>query len=141
VELPAPEADIWPLFYADAAAAHRATFPSRRDEYGPTIRAKLEAAGEVDPTAVDRARAALGAWRGAAAHEPRVDLLVSPTLGVEDVPPAGVDELEIRVRFSAYTRVFSFLGWPAIALGDVQLAGRDPAVVLGAALALERSRR
>jgi hypothetical protein len=34
--------------------------------------------------------------------------------------------------------VFSFLGWPAVALGEVQLAGRDPAVVIGAALALER---
>jgi hypothetical protein len=42
------------------------------------------------------------------------------------------------VPFSAYARVFSFLGWPAIAIGDLQLAGRDPAVVIGAALALER---
>ena len=42
VELPAPEADLWPLFHAEAAAAHRATFPSRREEYGPTIRAKLD---------------------------------------------------------------------------------------------------
>ena len=139
-ELPAPGGDIWPLFYAEAAEAHRATFPSRRDEYGPTIRAKLEAANEVDPAGVTRARAALAAWREKAARESQLDLLISPTLGVEEVPPADVDELEIRVRFSAYTRVFSFLGWPAIALGEVQLAGRDPAVVIGAALALERSR-
>jgi aspartyl-tRNA(Asn)/glutamyl-tRNA(Gln) amidotransferase subunit A len=140
-ELPAPEGDIWPLFYAEAAEAHRDTFPSRRDEYGPTIRAKLDMASEVDPAAARRARATLAAWRTTAAREPEVDLLISPTLGVLEVPPADVDELEIRVTFSAYTRVFSFLGWPAIALGDVQLAGRDPAVVIGAALALERSRR
>ena len=62
---------MWPLFYAEAAEAHRATFPSRREEYGPTIRAKLEAASEVDPAAVARARAALAAWREAAARESR----------------------------------------------------------------------
>ena len=50
----------------------------------------------------------------------------------------GVDELEVRVAMSGYARAFSFLGWPAIAIGNLQLAGRDPAVVIGAALALER---
>ena len=54
-----------------------------------------------------------------------MDLVLSPTLGLAELPAADVDELEIRVPFSAYTRVFSYLGWPAIALGDVQLAGRD----------------
>ncbi len=29
-ELPVPAADTWPVFYAEAAAAHAATFPSRR---------------------------------------------------------------------------------------------------------------
>lgn len=138
VVLPAPEADLWPVFHADAAAAHRETFPARRDEYGPTIRAKLDAAQATDPAAVAAAHAALGPWRDAAAREPEVDLVLTPTLGVTELPPAAVDELEIRVPFSAYTRVFSFLGWPAIALGPLQLAGRDPAVVIGAALALER---
>lgn len=138
VELPAPDADLWPLFFADAAHAHARTFPSRRDEYGPTIRAKLDLATAVAPEAVAVARNALARWRHRASTDPAVDLILSPTLGVENLPPAGVDELEIRVPFSAYTRVFSFLGWPAIALGPVQLAGRDPAVVIGAALALDR---
>jgi hypothetical protein len=63
---------------------------------------------------------------------------VSPTLGLDELPPAGVDELGVRLPFSAYTRTFSYLGWPAIAIGELQLAGRDAAVVIGAALALER---
>ncbi|MEA2304683.1 MAG: hypothetical protein QOH43_1963 [Solirubrobacteraceae bacterium] len=138
IRLPVPDADVWPVFYADAAAAHRATFPSRAEEYGPIIRAKLELAQTVDPVALDRARHALAAWRRTALRTPDVDLVLSPTLGTAELPPAGVDELEIRVPFSAYARVFSFLGWPAIAIGDLQLAGRDPAVVIGAALALER---
>jgi len=36
-----------------------------------------------------------------------------------------------------YARLFSFLGWPAIAIGGLQPAGKDDAVVLAAALAWE----
>jgi aspartyl-tRNA(Asn)/glutamyl-tRNA(Gln) amidotransferase subunit A len=139
VELPLPGADPWPLFYAEAGASHRATFPARRDEFGPTIRAKLDDAQRVDPGTVDAARAALAAWREHAAAEPPVDVVVSPTLGLDEVPPLEVDELEIRFAMSAYTRPFSFLGWPAIAIGNVQLAARNEATLLGAALAWERA--
>jgi aspartyl-tRNA(Asn)/glutamyl-tRNA(Gln) amidotransferase subunit A len=139
VSLPVPEADIWPVFYADAAASHRRTFPSRRQEYGPTIRAKLDAAQSVEPRALAVARAALASWRSRAQAEPAVDLIVCPTLGVREIPPAGVDELEIRVAFSGYTRAFSFLGWPAIAIGGVQLGARTADVLFAVALAWERA--
>jgi aspartyl-tRNA(Asn)/glutamyl-tRNA(Gln) amidotransferase subunit A len=137
VELPVPEADVWPLFQAEAAATHRATFPAQADAYGPNIRAKLEAAQRVEAEAVAAARAAIDGWRARAVVEPAVDLLLAPTLGTRELPPAGVDELDVRVALSAYTRAFNYLGWPAIALGDVQLAGRDEDVVLAAALAWE----
>ena len=78
------------------------------------------------------------AWRARARAEPSVDLFASPTLGVSELPPVGVDELEVRIPLSAYVRPWSLLGWPAIALGELQLAGRDPDVVIAAALALER---
>jgi aspartyl-tRNA(Asn)/glutamyl-tRNA(Gln) amidotransferase subunit A len=138
ITLPVPEGDTWAVFYGEAADAHRATFPSRRDEYGPIIRAKLEQAADVAPEELERGRAVLRAWRERAVSEPAVDLIVSPTLGLAELPPAGADELAVRIPFSAYTRAFSYLGWPAIAIGELQLSGRDPAVVLGAALALER---
>jgi Asp-tRNA(Asn)/Glu-tRNA(Gln) amidotransferase A subunit family amidase len=136
--LPVPEGDTWAVFYADTAAAHRETFPSRRDEYGPLIRAKLDHAITVTAAQEDEGRQALEAWRARAAREPDVDLILAPTLGYDELPPAGVDELGVRLPFSAYARAFSYLGWPAMALGTMQLAGRDAAVVIGAALALER---
>jgi aspartyl-tRNA(Asn)/glutamyl-tRNA(Gln) amidotransferase subunit A len=138
LSLPVPKSDTWAVFYADTAAAHAATFPSRRDEYGPLIRAKLDHALTVTAEQADEARRALAAWRAVAAREPDVDLVLAPTLGYDDLPPAGVDELGVRLPFSAYARAFSYLGWPAIAIGPLQLAGRDAQTVIGAALALER---
>jgi aspartyl-tRNA(Asn)/glutamyl-tRNA(Gln) amidotransferase subunit A len=138
VELPVPAADPYALFQAEAAHVHRETFPSRAEAYGPAVRAKLAAAQRVDPASAATAAEAVRDWRARAALEPAVDLLVAPVVGTPEVPPAGVDELEVRVSFSAYTRPFNYLGWPAIALGDLQLAGRDEDVVLAAALALER---
>jgi aspartyl-tRNA(Asn)/glutamyl-tRNA(Gln) amidotransferase subunit A len=138
VALPVPEADVWPVFYGEAATVHRATFPARRDEYGPIVRAKLEDAQRVPPDAVQAGRQALAGWRERARRTPDVDVIVCPTLGLPEIPPADVEELEIRVAFSAYTRAFSFLGWPAIALGELQLAAREPEVLFAAALAWER---
>lgn len=139
-ELPAPLGDTWAVFYAEAAAVHADRFPARADEYGPLIRAKLDTAQAVTAAEAEEGRRVLRSWRAVAAREPDLDLLVSPVLGLPELPPAGVDELTVRLPFSAYTRVFSYLGWPAIAVGDLQLAGRDPAAVIGAALALERAR-
>jgi aspartyl-tRNA(Asn)/glutamyl-tRNA(Gln) amidotransferase subunit A len=136
--LPVPESDTWAVFYADTAAAHAATFPSRRDEYGPLIRAKLDHAMTVTAEQAAEGRRALAEWRAVAAHKADVDLVLAPTLGYDDLPPVGVDELGVRLPFSAYARAFSYLGWPAIAIGPIQLAGRDAKTVLGAALALER---
>ena len=137
VVLPAPEVDLWPIFFREAALSHRATFPARREEYGPTIRAKLDRAQHVEDRKVATAREGLARWRDRAGAEPDVDVLVSPTLGVRELPPSDVDELHVRVAFSAYTRVFNFLGWPAIAIGGAQFAGRDASLVFAAALAWE----
>jgi aspartyl-tRNA(Asn)/glutamyl-tRNA(Gln) amidotransferase subunit A len=139
VALPVAGAPIWPVFYGEAAATHRDTFPSRRDEYGPIVRAKLESAQATDPTAIDAGRRALETWREQARTQPAVDVVVCPTLGVREIPPADVDELEIRVAFSAYTRAFSFLGWPAIAIGTMQLAARQEATLFAVARAWEEA--
>lgn len=136
--LPVPEGDTWAIFYAEARAAHADTFPARRDEYGPNIVAKLEHADAVTAEEMQAAREVLRAWRARAAREPAFDLFLSPALGLTELPQAGVDELDVRMPFSAYARAFSYLGWPAIAIGELQLAGRDAAVVIAAALALER---
>ncbi len=139
VTLPVPEADIWPVFYSEAAATHRHTFPARRAEYGPIVRAKLDNAQRVDPNAVRAGLRSLRSWRARAETDPAVDLLICPTLGVREIPFHNVDELEIRIAFSGYTRPFSYLGWPAIAIGGVQLGARDAGVLFAAALAWERA--
>jgi aspartyl-tRNA(Asn)/glutamyl-tRNA(Gln) amidotransferase subunit A len=135
VTLPVPEAEIWPVFHAEAVESHRATYPARAEEYGPVIRAKLEVAQRTQPQAVAAGYGALERWRRAAVSEPAVDVVVSPVLGVAELPAIDTHEEEFRIAFSAYTRVFSFLGWPAIALGEVQLAARDMRTLLEAALA------
>jgi aspartyl-tRNA(Asn)/glutamyl-tRNA(Gln) amidotransferase subunit A len=135
VELPVPEADVWPVFYGEAAESHRDTYPARAADYGPIIRPKLERAQATTAAELASARAAVEAWKAAARDEPAVDVIVSPVLGLAELPANDTPEQEFRIPFSAYARVFNFLGWPAIAIGDTQLAARDPRTLLEAALA------
>ncbi len=135
--IPEPPADTWPLFFHEAAEAHRATFPARAAEYGENVRVKLEQAQTVDPVEVDAARAAVQTWR---TYRPDVDLYVAPVLGI-DVPPVDCDELEVRIPATAFLRPFNVLGWAAIAIGDLQLIAPRDEVVLGAALAWEAAER
>ncbi len=134
-DVPEPSDDTWPLFFHEAAESHRATFPSRADEYGDNVRAKLEQAQSVDPDAVVRAREAVHRWR---AYRPEVDLYLAPVLGVE-IPPEDCDELEIRIPATAFLRPFNVLGWAGLAIGDLQLVAPRDEVVLAAGLALERA--
>jgi Asp-tRNA(Asn)/Glu-tRNA(Gln) amidotransferase A subunit family amidase len=131
--IPEPAADTWPLFFHEAAEAHRATFPARADEYGDNVRAKLELAQAVDAAEVADARRAVRDWR---TYRPDVDLYVAPVLGVP-VPPVDCDELEVRIPATAFLRPFNVLGWAALAIGDLQLVAPRDEVVLAAGLAWE----
>jgi Asp-tRNA(Asn)/Glu-tRNA(Gln) amidotransferase A subunit family amidase len=133
--IPEPPDDTWPLFHAEAAQAHRATFPARADEYGDNVRGKLELAQTVDPDVVARAYEAVRRWRG---YAPPVDLYVAPVVGRE-LPPVDCDELEVRLRLSAFLRPFNVLGWAALAIGDLQLVAPRDEVVLAAGLEWERA--
>jgi Asp-tRNA(Asn)/Glu-tRNA(Gln) amidotransferase A subunit family amidase len=135
--IPEPEADTWPLFFAEARDAHAATFPARAAEYGENVRAKLELAQEVDEEEVAAARRAVARWR---AYRPPVDLYVAPVLGVP-VPPVDCDELEVRIPATAFLRPFNVLGWAALAIGDLQMIAPRDEVVLAAGLAWERDER
>jgi len=134
-ELPAPEADLLPILLHEAAVAHRETFPSQRDEYGRDTQLKWDAARKVPAIDVHEARLALPRWRDRARAE-AVDLYLSPVISVEP-PLLDVWEPDVRVSLVVNTRSFSFLGWSAIAIGNVQLAGPDESTVLAAALAWE----
>lgn len=133
-ELPGADANLWPLFFHEAAGSHRATFPSRADEYGANVRAKLERAQRLDADAVAAAYAALERLRQA---RPEVDVYVAPVLGLP-VPPEDVDELDFRSVGAAFTRAVNFLGWAGLAIGDLQLVAPEDETVLAAGLAWER---
>jgi Asp-tRNA(Asn)/Glu-tRNA(Gln) amidotransferase A subunit family amidase len=133
--IPEPRADTWPLFFHEAAASHRATYPARADEYGDNVRGKLELAQTVEPDDVEAARSAVAAWRR---YRPEVDLFAAPSLAVE-VPPVDCDELDVRLALTAFLRPFNVLGWAAIAIGNLQLAAPRDETVLAAALAWERA--
>ena len=130
-----PEADVVPVMLHECAVSHRETFPARRDEYGPDTKMKFSAALEAPEDAVAAAYEELPRWRErAAASGP--DLYVTPTLAGE-VPALDVFEPDVRIAMVGHTRLFSFLGWAAISIGGLQLAARDDATVLAAALAWE----
>lgn len=133
-EIPEPEANTWPLFEREAAESHRATFPSRADEYGFTIRPKLERAQEVKQEEVEAAYRAVQAWRR---YEPPVDLYVAPCL-TGDLPPEDVDERDVRFQLSASVRWVNLVGWAGLAIGNLQLIAPHDETVLAAGLAWER---
>jgi aspartyl-tRNA(Asn)/glutamyl-tRNA(Gln) amidotransferase subunit A len=133
--IPDPPGDTWPLFFHEAAEAHGATFPSRADEYGDNVRAKLEHAQTIDPADAQRARESVRRWRE---YRPAVDLYVTPTLGVE-IPPEDVDELEFRITGTAFLRPFNVLGWAGLAIGDLQFVAPRDEAVLAAGLAWEHA--
>ena len=132
--LPAPAADTWPVFQHEAARSHAATFPSRADEYGSAIRAKLEAAQRVDLAAVTDAYRALLDWRQ---HVPEVDLFVCPCVAVE-WPAEDADELDVRMPLSSFLRWVNLLGWAGLAIGNLQLVAPHEETALAAGLAWER---
>ena len=113
--MPGPPADTWPVFQHEAVRSHAETFPSRADEYGSGIRAKLEAASRVDTDAVTDGYRALLAWRRLV---PEVDLYVSPCVAI-DWPREDADELDVP----AAALVVPAVGQPARVGGA---GGRQP---------------
>jgi aspartyl-tRNA(Asn)/glutamyl-tRNA(Gln) amidotransferase subunit A len=138
VNLPEPESDLSLLFQVEAAMTHRTLFPAQRAKYGPDARAKWDGAWKVPAMEYDAARRSLHRWRALIETQLDVDLLVSPTLGTE-IPAADAYEPAIRDDVGRYTRPFSYLTWPAIAIGNLQIAGPSDLTVLGAALAWEEA--
>ena len=133
-DVPEPEANTWPMFEHEALEAHRETFPSRAEDYGFTIRPKLERALDVKPDEVEAAYAAVHAWRR---YEPPVDLYVAPCV-TGALPPEDVDERDVRFPFSASVRWVNLVGWAGLAIGNLQLIAPRDETVLAAGLAWER---
>lgn len=138
--LPEPQADLMAVFAAEGAMTHLRWFPSERERYGADLRVKLDAAQGISAVAWQRGLGALRALRERGRREPAVDLVISPVMDIEP-PQDDCWEPDVRAAMTRWTRPFNFLGWPAIAIGALQISGRDRATVLGAALGLEAAGR
>ncbi|HKI92463.1 MAG TPA: amidase, partial [Gaiellaceae bacterium] len=116
VDFPLPPAAENALFAREVADVHRGLFPERADEYGETVRWKLERCFAVTDAEVSTALAEREAYRERCAEAfDGLDLLVTPT--VEFVaPPAELEEREFRARGIRLTYPLDSLGWPALAL-------------------------
>jgi Asp-tRNA(Asn)/Glu-tRNA(Gln) amidotransferase A subunit family amidase len=140
VELPFPDRDEYAVFMREVADAHEALFPEHADEYGASIRWKLERCVEVTDREVAAAARLREEYRSRCAELlDGLDLLVTPTVAITP-PPADADEREFRDRTIRFTYPFNVLGRPALALpcgpqpASMQLVGRpgDDALVLAA---------
>jgi Asp-tRNA(Asn)/Glu-tRNA(Gln) amidotransferase A subunit family amidase len=138
IDFPTAEAVV-PVLLREVADVHRDLYADNAELYGENIRGKIElclAVTDAEYAAGTRARAE-HAERAEAAFE-GFDLLLAPTLSVP-VPPFDAVETEVRAGMTLYNFPFNALGWPALAVGNVQVIGRpgsDP-TVLAAGAALE----
>jgi len=131
--------DVVPAFMREVADVHRELYAEQAELYGENIRGKIErclAVTDAEYEAAARARERLRerAEEALAGH----DLVRLPVLSCP-IPPADCVEVDVRAALTLFTFPFNALGWPALAIGNVQLAGRPgtDALVLGAGLALE----
>ena len=130
---------VFPVFQREVGDVHRELYPEHEELYGENIRSKVEACialGDGEYETGLRAREehrerALAALEG-------FDVLVAPVLSCP-VPPRDCNELEARAAMTLYTFPFNALGWPALAVGPLQVVGRPGAdgLVLAAGLCLE----
>jgi Asp-tRNA(Asn)/Glu-tRNA(Gln) amidotransferase A subunit family amidase len=138
VDFPTAEAVV-PAFMREVGDVHRELYAEQAELYGENIRTKIErciAVSDAEYEAAVRARTELRERAEAALDG--FDVLVTPVLSCP-VPPADCVELEVRAAMTLYTFPFNALGWPALAVGGVQVVGRpgDDALVLAAGRSFE----
>ena len=132
IEFPTAEAVV-PAFMREVGDVHRDLYAENGELYGENIRDKVErciAVTDAEYSAAVRARDELRERAEEALAG--FDVLVTPVLSCP-VPPADCEEIEVRAAMTRYTFPFNALGWPALAVGNVQVVGRpgDDALVLG----------
>jgi aspartyl-tRNA(Asn)/glutamyl-tRNA(Gln) amidotransferase subunit A len=138
IEFPTAEAVV-PAFMREVGDVHRDLYAESGELYGENIRGKVErciAISDAEHVAAARARDELRERAETALDG--FDVLVTPVLSCP-VPPADCEEIEVRAAMTLYTFPFNALGWPALAVGNVQVIGRpgDDALVLAVGRSFE----
>jgi amidase len=126
VEITAPDisqavADWSPLCAVEAAVAHQATYPARRDEYGPVLASVLEAGRAVPALDYQKIMLRRMALRGQfAALFDGIDLLLTP---VQPFAPLTLGEIQtlgeqpgLILKLQRFTAPFDLTGNPTITL-------------------------
>ncbi len=138
IEFPTAEA-VGPAFMREVGDVHRELYAETPELYGENIRGKIERCIAVTDAEHEAGVRARGEHRERAEEALEgFDLLVTPVLSCP-VPPVDCVEVEVRAAMTLYTFPFNALGWPALAVGGVQIVGRPgaDALVLAAGLAFE----
>lgn len=110
------------LCSAEAVAAHEATYPSRRDEYGPWFQAWLDKGSSVTGAAYARANNIRLACRGLLSNVfEHVDIIACPTMTVPPFPITleemySATFLQDFPDWGRFTVPFDFSGAPTISL-------------------------
>jgi amidase len=109
------------LCTAEAVAAHAATYPSRRDDYGPWFRDWLDLGARVSGADYARAHYARAACNGRLrAVMAGIDLLVCPSMTAPPHPvtPEGLYGPMVKrdVSFQRFTVPFDFNGAPTLSV-------------------------
>ena len=114
-------ADNWVITCGmDCARAHAATYPARKDEYGPALAGLIETGLSAVPDEYERLEQERSRFRTAFdAMLGGVDALIAPCLptpipGAERSPPS--DDRGPRERFIRFTAPFDYSGHPSITL-------------------------
>jgi len=127
-ELPELDADLMAAFAAECAITHMAWFPRERERYGPDLRLKLDDAQGIRRGAMAKGPEGHLELRKRARSRLDCDVLVGPVR--RSILPGRLLGTRRRAAMTRWTRPFNFLGWPAIAVGGLQIVGRDRDVVL-----------
>jgi Asp-tRNA(Asn)/Glu-tRNA(Gln) amidotransferase A subunit family amidase len=132
IEFPTAKTVV-PAFMREVGDVHRDLYAENGDLYGENIRGKIERCIAVTDAEYEAAARAREELRGRAEEAlDGFDVLVTPVLSCP-VPPVDCEEIEVRAAMTLFTFPFNALGWPALAVGNVQVVGRpgDDALVLG----------
>ena len=113
--------DAWqPICSAEALAAHEATYPSRRDEYGPWFRDWLDLGSGVTGASYAKANNLRAACNGRVRLVfESVDVLACPSMpepAFPTKPSWGYGPMELDMSLLRFTAPFDFNGAPTISL-------------------------
>ncbi len=145
--------DWAPACALEAAVAHHATYPERKNEYGPVLASVIEAGRAVSALDYQASRLRRMELRGRFSHMLRgIDALLMPVqpfapLTLADIHTLGVQP-DLILKLQRYTAPFDLTGHPSVTLPcglsennmpiGMQLAGRDETTLIRAAAAFQR---